>query len=299
MATWQSVTKGEVLESDGPTPTVQRRRLRAELRRIRLDANETQEHVAAAMDWSLSKLIRIENGSVSISTNDLKVLLGHYGIVDDDKVEELIGLARAARERSWWRQYRDVASPQLLQFIEYQVAAMITRNFEPVLIPGLLQTEAYARVAIKEFSGRPPKERLDDLVALRMRRQELLKRTGPPPWSFFILDEGVVRRRVGSQDVMAAQIRHLIELAGRPDVTIEVVPFSAGVNRGMHGPFVILEFPEPEDEDVLYLESPRGDLFHRNDLEEIVTYREIFEELRRMSLWERTVDFLRGLLEER
>lgn len=286
-----------MLESDGPTPTVQRRRLRAELRRIRLDANETQEHVAAAMDWSLSKLIRIENGSVGISTNDLKVLLGHYGIVDDDKVEELIGLARAARERSWWRQYRGVASPQLLQFIEYQAAAMITRNFEPVLVPGLLQTEAYARVVIEEFSGRPPKERLDALVALRMKRQDLLKRTGPPPWSFFMLDEGVLRRRVGSEDVMAAQIRHLIELAGRPDVTIEVVPFSAGVNRGMHGPFVILEFPE--DEEVLYLESPWGDLIHRDDPEEILAYREIFEELRRMSLGERTVDFLRGLLEER
>lgn len=294
-----SAMRGEVLESDGPTPVVQRRRLRAELRRIRLDANETQEQVAAAMDWSLSKLIRIENGSVGISTNDLKVLLGHYGIADDDKVEELIALAKAARERSWSRQYRDVASPQLVQFIEYQAAAMITRNFEPVLVPGLLQTEAYARVVIEEFSGRPSKERLDALVALRMKRQELLKRTGPPPWSFFILDEAVLRRRVGSQDVMDAQIRHLIGLTGRPDVTIEVVPFSAGVNRGMHGPFVILEFPEPEDEEVLYLESPWGDLIQRDDPEQIVTYREIFEELRRMSLGGKTVDFLRGLLGER
>ena len=251
------------------------------------------------MDWSLSKLIRIENGSVGISTNDLKVLLGHYGIADNDKVEELIALAKAGRERSWWSQYRDVASPQLVQFIEYQAAAMITRNFEPVLVPGLLQTEAYARVVIEEFSGHPSKERLDDLVELRMKRQELLKRTGPPPWSFFILDEAVLRRRVGSQDVMDAQIRHLIGLTGRPDVTIEVVPFSAGINRGMHRPFVILEFPEPEDEDVLYLESSGGEVFHRDDQEEIVTYREIFEELRKMSLGGKTVDFLRGLLGER
>ena len=96
---------------------------------------------------------------------------------------------------------------------------------------------------------------------------------------------------------MVAQIRHLIELASRDDVTIEVVPFSAGVNHGMHGPFVILEFPEAEDDDVLYLESPRGDLIHRDDPEEIVTYREIFEELRHMSLGEGSVEFLRGLLE--
>jgi transcriptional regulator with XRE-family HTH domain len=285
-------------ESDGLSPAVQRRRLRAELRRIRIEMEQTQEQVAAAMDWSLSKLIRIENGSVNISTNDLKVLLDHYGIVDDRRVEELVALAKAARERSWWSVYRDVAPPQLVQFIEYQAAAMITRNFESLLIPGLLQTEEYARNVIKEFSGRPrpPKDRLDALVALRMKRQELLKRTGPPPWFFFILDEGVLRRMVGGKDVMDRQIRHLIELASRDDVTIEVVPFSAGVHHGMHGPFVILEFPEAEDDDVLYLESPRGDLIHRDDPEEIVAYREIFEELRHMSLAERSVEFMRGLL---
>jgi transcriptional regulator with XRE-family HTH domain len=287
-------------ERDSPSPAVQRRRLRADLRRIRLGMNQTQEQVAAAMDWSLSKLIRIENGSVNISTNDLKVLLDHYGIVDDRRVEELVTLAKAARERSWWSVYRDVASPQLLQFIEYQAAAMITRNFESLLIPGLLQTEEYAREVIKEFSGRPrpPKDRLDALVALRMKRQELLRRTGPPPWFFFILDEAVLHRVVGGKDVMGRQLRHLIELASRDDVIVEVVPFSAGVQYGMHGPFVILEFEEVEDDDVLYLESPRGDLIHRDNPEEILTYREIFEELRHLSLGEGSAEFLRGLLDE-
>jgi transcriptional regulator with XRE-family HTH domain len=288
-------------ESGGPSPVVQRRRLRAELRRIRLDeAKETQEQVASAMDWSLSKLIRIENGSVNISTNDLKVLLDYYGIIDDRRVEELVALAKVARERSWWSGYREVASPQLLQFIEYQAAAMITRNFESLLIPGLLQTEEYAREVINEFGGRPrpPKDRVDKLVALRMKRQELLKRTGPPPWFFFILDEGVVRRMVGGKDIMDRQIRHLIDLANRDEVTIEVVPFSAGVHYGMHGPFVILEFAEAEDDDVLYLESPRGDLIHRDDPEEILTYREIFEDLRHMSFGKDSVKFLRGLLNE-
>jgi transcriptional regulator with XRE-family HTH domain len=287
-------------ESDGLSPVVQRRRLRAELRRIRLATKQTQEQVAAAMDWSLSKLIRIENGSVNISTNDLKVLLGYYGIVDDDRVEELIALAKAARERSWWSAYSSVASPQFLQFIEYQAAAMITRNFESLLIPGLLQTEDYAREVIKEFSGRPrpSKDRLDALVTLRMKRQELLKQTGPPPWFFFILDEGVLRRMVGGKDVMDGQIRHLIELASRNDVDIEVLPFGAGVHYGMHGPFVILEFPEAEDDDVLFLESPWGDLIHRDDPEETLSYREIFEELRHMSLGEGSVEFLRGLLDE-
>jgi transcriptional regulator with XRE-family HTH domain len=246
-------------ESEGSSPAVQRRRLRAELRRVRQEAGETQEQVAVAMDWSLSKLIRIENGSVGISTNDLKVLLGHYGIAADDRVKELIELARAARERSWWNMYKDVASPRLLQYTEYEAAAMIARNFEPLLIPGLLQTEEYAREVIKEFSRHPPKDRLDALLSLRLKRQKLLKRTEPPPW----------------------------------------FSFSAGINHGMQGPFIVLEFPEAEDDDVLYLESTRGDLINRDDPEEILVYREIFEELRHMSLGEGSVEFLRGLLDRR
>jgi transcriptional regulator with XRE-family HTH domain len=286
-------------KSNGPSPVVQRRRLRAELRRIRQEAGETQEQVAAAMDWSLSKLIRIENGSVGISTNDLKVLLGHYGIVDGDRIEELIALARAAKERSWWRMYSGVASPKLLQFVEYEAAATITRSFEPLLIPGLLQTEEYSREIIKKLNAQIPKDHLDALVTLRMKRQELLEQEGPPPWFFFIIDEGVVRRLVGGQDVMRGQIRHLIELADKDNVTIEVVPYSGGINRGMHGPFVVFEFSEAEDEDVLYLESPGGDLINRDDQEEIYTYREIFEELRHMSLGkEGTIEFLHKLLDE-
>ena len=287
-------------KSDDPSPAVQRRRLRTELRRIRLGTNETLEQVAVAMGWSLSKLVRIENGTVGISMNDLKMLLGHYGIVDDHRVDELVALAKAARERSWWSKYRDIASPQLLQFIEFQASAMITRNFESLLVPGLLQTADYAREVIKEFGGwpRPSKDRLDALVTLRVKRQDLLKRTGPPPWFFFILDEGVLRRMVGDRDVMDGQIRHLIELASRDDVTIEVVPFGVGVHYGMHGPFVILEFPEAEDDDVLYLENPVGDLIHRDNPEEILSYREIFEEFRRISLGEGSLQFLQALLDE-
>lgn len=286
-------------KSDGPSPVVQRRRLRGELRRIRQETGETQEQVAAVMDWSLSKLIRIENGSVGISTNDLKVLLSHYGIVDGDRIEELIALARAAKERSWWRVYSGIASPKLLQFVEYEAAAMITRNFEPLLIPGLLQTEEYAREVIGKLNEQISKGHLDALVKLRMQRQELLERDGPPPWYFFIMDEGVVRRLVGGQSVMRRQLRHLTELADKDNVTIEIVPYSAGINRGMHGPFVVFEFPEPEDEDVLYLESPGGDLINRDDQEVIYAYRERFEELRRMSFGkEGTVEFLHKLLDE-
>lgn len=267
---------------DGSSPIVQRRRLRAELRNARQATSMTQEQVAAAMDWSLSKVIRIEAGSVGISTNDLKALLRHYKILDDQRIAELVALARAARERSWWQSYRDIASPRLLQFIEYEAAASIIRQFESLLVPGLLQTEEYARVVIEQQAEPSTRERVGGLVEVRMRRQDLLDRDDPP-LLFFILDEAVVRRMVGGKAIMRHQILHLVEIANRPNVTIEVIPFSAGVHPGMKGPFVAIEFPDPIDDDVLYLESPRGDIIS-DDPDEILLYRETFEQLRKASL---------------
>ena len=136
--------------SGNPSPVVQRRRLRTELRRARLDADLTQEQVATAMDWSLSKLIRIENGTVGISTNDLKAILAHYKITDDRHTAEMLALSRGARERSWWSAYRD-SSPRLIQLIEYESASFIIRNFQPMLIPGLLQTGEYAATMIRNL----------------------------------------------------------------------------------------------------------------------------------------------------
>jgi transcriptional regulator with XRE-family HTH domain len=270
-------------DGDGLSSVVQRRRLRAELRKARQDAGQTQEQVAVAMDWSLSKVIRIEAGSVGISTNDLKALLRHYKIVDPNRTDELVALGRAARERSWWSMYRDVAPTGLLQLIGYESAAVIGRNFEPLLVPGLLQTEEYARAVIRGLEERLSIERVDALIEIRMRRQELLDRTDPP-LLFFILDEAVIRRMVGGNAIMRRQVRRLIETADRPNVTIEVVPFSAGIHPGVKGSFVILEFPDAGDDDVLYLESARGDLISRDVPEEVLSYREAFEQLRIISL---------------
>jgi transcriptional regulator with XRE-family HTH domain len=285
-------------DGDSPSPVVQRRRLRAELRKARQEAELTQEQVAEAMDWSLSKVIRIEAGSVGISTNDLKALLRHYQVLDPQRTDELVGLARAARERSWWSGYRDVAPPGLLQLIGYETDASIMRNFETLLVPGLLQTEEYARAVIRAWEQGAPEDRVKNLVEIRMRRQELLDRA-KPPMLFFILDEAVVRRLIGGKAVMRRQIRRLIEMASTPGITIELVPFSAGAHPGLRGPFVILEFPV--DDDVLYLESAQGDLISRDDLEEeeVLAYREAFEQLRHMSLGpEGSVAYLGKLADE-
>lgn len=269
-------------DSDDLSPVVQRRRLRTELRKARLDAGQTQGDVAAAMDWSLSKVIRIEAGTVSISTNDLKALLRHYKIDDPERVSELVALGKAARERTWWSQYRDVATPALLQLIGYESAATVRRNFEPLLVPGLLQTEEYARAVIPALNERIPPNRVDTLVEIRMRRQELIERANPPEL-FFVLDEAVIRRSPGSPAIMRRQLRHLVEMSERPNLAIEVLPFTAGFHQGMRGSFVVLEFADPADDDVLYVEDPHGLISIDND-EVILSYREVFERLRNVSL---------------
>lgn len=279
--------------SDSPSPAVQRRRLRAELRRARLGAGLTQEQVAKAMDWSLSKLIRIENGTTAgISTNDLKAMLLHYNITDEARTAALLALARTSRERSWWSAYRDVAPPRLIQLIEYEEAASTSRNFQSFVIPGMLQTAEYARASIEQLAPNMPAAQVDPRVEIRMKRQELLKRVDAAEM-FFVVDEAVVRRLVGGKDVMRQQLMRMIEVADMPNVTIEVVPFSAGVLQGMQAPFVIHEFPDAADDDVLYQEIPSGDLLSRDNPDEILRFREYFELLRESSLKSNgTIEFL-------
>jgi transcriptional regulator with XRE-family HTH domain len=286
------------VEDTDPSPAVQRRRLRAELRRARLDAGLTQEQVASAMDWSLSKLIRIENGSVGISTNDLKVVLQHYKITDEDRTAELLALSKAARERSWWSTYGDSMSKRLIQLIEYENAAYISRHYEDLVIPGLLQIPDYMRVSSNQLAPEMPASRVDTVIEVRLKRQELLKRADGP-LLFFVMDEAVVRRLVGGNDVMRRQLQRLIEAADMPNITVEVIPFAAGLLPGLQAPFVIHEFSDAADDDVLYLESPRGDLLSRDDADEILSFREDFERLRRASLGpEGTIDFLRKAIAE-
>ena len=238
------------------SPMVQRRRLRTELRRARYAVGLTQEQVAYAMEWSLSKIIRIETGAVGISTNDLRALLSLYKI--QDRMGELVELARASRQLSWWSKYRGAISPRLLQFIEYEEAASVLRTYEPLVLPGLLQTEEYATAMIQEPSdiGTPP-DVLRTGVEVRLMRQNLLEQATPPTL-YCVLDESAIQRLPSQKDIASSQLARLISLANRPNVTIEIAPFSAGLYRGMLEPFVILEFPDPEDSTVLFLETSRA-----------------------------------------
>ena len=263
---------------------VHRRRLRAELRRTRGEARFTQKEVADAMEWSLSKVIRIESGLVSVSTSDLKVLLQHYAVTDPAEVNRILDMARASREqRAWWTPYKEATSSQYLNFVAYENSASVIQVFEPLLIPGLLQDEEYARAVCRAYGGSATDERVEEWVELRMRRQEEVLERAEPPELVFVLDEAALHRWVGGRDVMRLQLRRLKAEAMRDNVTIEVIPFKAGAHGGMKGPFTIMELSEAQDEDVLYLENARGDMISRDEQDEIISYRKSLVELRELA----------------
>ncbi len=268
---------------DSASPLMLRRRLRTELRTARLNKELTQEQVAKAMEWSLSKMNRIEKAKTRISINDLKALLLLYGITDQERTEELLALARAARQPPWWQRYSEDAPTTLLELIDYESAASAISQFEPMFVPGILQTEEYARAVLRTFYGEDsPAERVPALVDLRTRRRDLLESEDAPRFSF-LLDESVIRRLAGSPAVTGRQFKHLVELANLPNVTIQVVPFAAGFHPGMKGPFKVIEFDDTPDENVVFLEGPRGD-FISDDPEETKSYLETFRRIAQMAL---------------
>lgn len=268
---------------DSTSPLMQRRRLRNELRTARLNKELTQEQVAKAMEWSLSKMNRIEKAKTGISTNDLKALLPLYGITDKERTEGLLALAREARQPPWWRQYSEVAPTTVLELIDYESAASAISQFEPMFVPGILQTEEYARAVLRTFYGEDsPAERVPALVDLRTRRRELLVSEDAPEFSF-LLDEAVIHRLAGSPAVTSQQLGQLADLADLPNVTIQVVPFAAGFHPGMRGPFKVIEFDDEPDENVAFLEGPRGD-FISDDPEETKSYLETFKRIAQKAL---------------
>jgi len=196
---------------DSASPLMQRWRLRRELRTARLRKELTQKQVAEAMEWSLSKMNRIEKAKTGISTNDLKVLLPYYGIKDQERIEQLLALARAAKQSPWWQSYSDVASPELLELMKYESASSAISQFEPEFVPGILQTEEYASAVLQVFNDERPGQRVERLVKLRTERRRLLSRENAPRFSF-VLDEPVIRRVAGSDAVMRQQLQHLVNV---------------------------------------------------------------------------------------
>ncbi|MEU5883342.1 helix-turn-helix transcriptional regulator [Spirillospora sp. NPDC047279] len=280
---------------------VQRAILTSELQRLRLAHGSTQGQVAAALDWSLSKLIRIEGGVVRISTTDLHALLRFYGMPDDDpQVGMLTQLGRDSRQRGWWDLYRNELSQEYLEFIGYEAGASTIRTFEPLVIPGLLQIEDYANALTIEFITDSTHNR-DIVVEVRMHRQETVLGEPDTPQMFVIVDEAALRRQVGGQvdrTIMARQLRHIIAMMSEPNISIEVIPFARGAHFGMKGDFTILEFTDSRLKEILFLENAlSGDEVSARGAR-IADYRVAFENLHDLVLpADETIPFIEGIID--
>jgi len=263
---------------------VTRRRLRTELRRLRDEKGFPQEHVASEMEWSVSKLIRIENGSVGVSINDLKALLDLYGVAEADR-GELVELSRASRQRMWWSQYQKFLAPTYLEFIGFEADAARIRAFQPMIVPGLLQTEAYARaVNAGTCLDDGPVEGDEERLQVRMNRQRDVFE-GPSPVDYVaVIDETVLHRPVGGAETMRAQLDHLVEMAGRPSVEVCVLPVEVGAHPGLTGGFSILEYADDADANVVYLDNGPNQVLLREQTDRVEGYRRVFDRLLALSL---------------
>lgn len=263
-------------------PAVSRRKLKGELRAARAGAGLTREAVAEALDWSLSKLVRIETGDQGVSVTDLWAILQLYGVTDKTTVNELTEMARASRGQAWWASYRDVVSKQYGQLLGYEGSAAEIQTFHPFLIPGLLHTDDYAFELLR---ARIPAEAARRIVDLRTERQERLFEQSKPPQFRFLIGEEALYRWIGGPAVMRRQMRHLLEMGEKSTVSIRVIPFKAGSYPGLLGPLILLSLQDTGDH-LLFLEGPGGDVASRDETEMIASFFEYFETMQAISLGE-------------
>jgi transcriptional regulator with XRE-family HTH domain len=263
------------------SPTVRRRRLALELRRLREAARLTCEEVAEHLECSASKISRVETGRVSVSPRDVRDMLELYNVPAAQR-EGLVQLARDSRQKGWWHAFSDTMQPQFATYVGLESAASEIRIYEVSLIPGLLQTEDYARAVIRSGMMSSPGDDVERAVALRMARQPAMTRDDPPKvWA--VVDEAALRRRVGGSGLMRLQLEHLLAQAALPNVAVQVIPFTGGAHPAMGRPFIILVFPERVDTDVVYLEDLTSALYVE-DVAEVDRYNVFFNHLRATAL---------------
>ena len=254
------------------TPTGRRRRLGAELRRLREETGLTIDQVAEVLECSQSKVSRIETGQVSATPRDVRDMLALYRVSDAQR-EAMVQIAREARQPGWWQKFVDVPDG-VPAYVGLETAATSIDIYMSVIVPALLQTADYARAVIGAVRPDLPGAEIDRRVELRLRRQALLDQDSPPALRV-LLDDTMLRRPVGGEKVMAAQRRRLLEDAARPAVTLQVLPVEAGAHAGMDGPFTIFGFPAPAERDVVALDSA-ADALYLEGAEDVARYRRVF-----------------------
>jgi transcriptional regulator with XRE-family HTH domain len=267
--------------------------LGAELRRHREAAGVTIDVVAERLGCSPSKVSRIETGHTGAAPRDVQDMLDIYG-VDESVQRELVQIAREARQKGWWHPYSPVLTSA---YVGLEAAARSIRTYEQQVVPGLLQTEEYAIAMIRAARLGDTARDIEQRVRVRMERQSLLIQDDPIDLRV-VLDEAVLSRPVGGDEVMRDQLRKLIECARLSNVTLQILPFTVGAHAGMDGTFAILEFEADEDTDVVFAENATGGLFLEK-AEELRMYDSVFETIREMACDpQESIDMIEMLVEE-
>lgn len=236
------------------SPTVWRRWLALELRRLRTEAEVTAQQAAKALRCTTTKISYMENAERGVQEADLDNLLDLYD-VPDTRRDGYLQACRDSRRKGWWERYDELVPEWLSLYVGLEQGASRLRAYEPHVIHGLLQNADYAEALLRRYIEPRTDERVAQLVELRTTRQAALERDSDPLDLWLVLDEGALRRVVGSPAIMATQLRRVADAAERPNVVVQVLPFASGAHAGMRGPFALLNFPWDTDIGVAYVEN--------------------------------------------
>ncbi|WP_344900179.1 helix-turn-helix transcriptional regulator [Actinomadura meridiana] len=277
---------------------MRRRRLAAELRRLRTEAELSITQVVTRLGWPGSKLSRVENRQIGISVTDVRKLLDLYGVENVQQVRELIELARRSKERGWWESYTATLPTETRNMIGIETEASLIRAYSQALVPGLLQTPDYAHAVIRAARPTDSQEVVNERVEIRLARQALLDEQGAPQL-WVVLSEAAIRHVVGSSAIMTTQLRSLIKERDRTNVELQVIPFSAGEHPAMVGSFWLYSFPAPNEMGAVYIETMNGALI-MEESQDLDTYGDAFDRLRSAALSPRdTRELIRSLATDR
>jgi transcriptional regulator with XRE-family HTH domain len=284
-------------QSDWAGPTVRRMLVGARLRRLRTEQGLTREQAAQAIRASEWKIHRLENGQVGFKDRDIIDLLALYQLTDPAEVADFLTLAREANTPGWWQHYGDVLPSWFRTYVDLEQAATLIRTYEGQFVPGLLQTDDYMRAVVRGAHLEESSDEVGRRVRLRMARQILLTREGPPRlWA--VVDEAALRRPVGGKEVMRGQLERLIEATKLPNVTLQILPFASGAHPAMVGSFSVLRFPDEELPDIVYLEHLTSALY-LNKPDEVDQYLHVMESICvRAAAPDQTVELLDQILAE-
>ena len=266
----------------GGKPTVRSRRVGTELRRLREVAAVTTAQAAELLSCSPAKISRIENGIVSVRVVDLRLLLDRYGDQDQEHRAYLERLARESNKRGWWQDYGDTIPPYYADFIGLETDASYIKTWEATIVPGLLQTPDYARAVMLANPAMISPDKLDNLISIRHERQARLEQDTRVRLDAVVW-EAALLTTVGSHEVRRGQLARLLELMGRPNISVQVLPLEAGDKANMSGAFVMFSFGSERSVSTVFVENLTGSQYLERD-QELRDYTLVFDALRSAAL---------------